>query len=253
MQHCRIRLVSCLITRSSSSGTLTVTPAPLTSAATSTSRVYGHANPSLSGTISGLKNNDQISATFSSPADLTSPVGNYPILPIFTDPGGKLGNYTVNATGTLTVTPAPLSVTIADASRVYGDPNPAFTGSINGIRNNDNITLAPTTTATQTSPVGTYPIVAGFNDPTDKIGNYAVTSNTATLTVTPAPLTIQANNATGTCRAAVPNRSQERSRESRITTTSRPATAPRLIRPVRLGHIPSLPLRTRTRCSATTM
>jgi hypothetical protein len=44
--------------------------------------------------------------------------------------------------------------------------------------------------------VGTYPIVAGFNDPTNKISNYAVTSNTATLTVTPAPLTIQANNAT---------------------------------------------------------
>ncbi len=188
----------------STNGTLTVTPAVLTAAATSTSRVYGHANPSLSGTISGLKNNDQISATFASTADLTSAVGTYPILPTFTDPGGKLGNYTVNATGTLTVTPAPLSVTIANASRVYGDPNPAFTGSINGLRNGDNITLAPTTTATQTSPVGTYPIVAGFNDPTNKIGNYAVTSNTATLTVTPAPLTIQANNATGTAGQPFP-------------------------------------------------
>jgi len=188
----------------STNGTLTVTPAPLTAAATSTSRVYGHANPSLSGTISGLKNNDQISATFSSPADLTSPVGTYPILPVFNDPGGKLGNYTVTSTGTLTVTPQPLSVTIADASRVYGDPNPVFTGSINGLRNNDNITLAPTTTATPTSPVGTYPIVAGFNDPTNKIGNYAVTSNTATLTVTPAPLTIQANNATGTAGQPFP-------------------------------------------------
>jgi hypothetical protein len=87
---------------------------------------------------------------------------------------------------------------------VYGDPNPAFTGSINGIRNNDNITLAPTTTATPASPVGAYPIVAGFNDPDGKIGNYAVTSNTATLTVTPAPLTIQANNATGTAGQPFP-------------------------------------------------
>jgi hypothetical protein len=188
----------------STNGTLTVTPAPLTAAATSTSRVYGHANPSFSGTISGLKNNDQISATFSSPADLTSPVGTYPILPTFSDPGNKLGNYTVTATGTLTVTPQPLSVTIADATRVYGDPNPAFTGSINGLRNGDNITLAPTTTATPTSPVGTYPIVAGFNDPDNKIGNYSVTSNTATLTVTPAPLTIQANNATGTAGQPFP-------------------------------------------------
>ena len=180
----------------SSNGTLTVNPAPLTAAATSTSRVYGHANPSLSGTISGLKNNDQISATFASPADLNSAVGTYPILPVFNDPGGKLGNYAVTSTGTLTVTQAPLSVTIANASRLYGDPNPVFTGSISGIRNNDNITLAPTTTADPTSPVGTYAIVAGFNDPDGKIGNYAVTSNTATLTVNPAPLTIQAANAT---------------------------------------------------------
>src|SRR5882724_984966 len=180
----------------SNNGALTVSPAPLTAAGTSTSRVYGHANPSLSGTISGLKNNDPISATFSSPADLNSAVGAYPILPTFNDQAGKLGNYTVTSTGTLTVTPQPLSVTIADASRLYGDPNPVFTGSINGIRNNDNITLAPTTTANPTSPVGTYAIVAGFNDPAGKIGNYTVTSNTATLTVNPAPLTVQANSFT---------------------------------------------------------
>ncbi|MFL6387045.1 MAG: MBG domain-containing protein [Terriglobales bacterium] len=179
----------------STNGTLTVSPAPLTAAATSTSRVYGHANPSLSGSISGLKNNDQISATFASTADLNSAVGTYPILPVFNDPGGKLGNYAVTATGTLTVTQQPLSVTLANATRLYGDPNPVFTGSINGLRNNDNITLAATTTADPTSPVGTYAIVAGFNDPDGKIGNYAVTSNTATLTVNPAPLTIQANNA----------------------------------------------------------
>ena len=87
-------------------------------------------------------------------------------------------------------------MTLANATRLYGDPNPVFTGSINGLRNNDNITLAPTTTANPTSPVGSYAIVAGFNDPDSKIGNYAVTSNTATLTVNPAPLTIQANDAT---------------------------------------------------------
>ncbi|HEY2233990.1 MAG TPA: MBG domain-containing protein [Candidatus Angelobacter sp.] len=179
----------------SSNGTLTVSPAPLTAAATSASRVYGHANPSLSGSISGLKNNDPISATFASPADLNSAVGTYPILPVFNDPALKLGNYTVTTTGTLTITPQALSVTLANATRLYGDPNPVFTGSLNGLRNNDNITLAPTTTADPTSPVGTYAIVAGFNDPDGKIGNYAVTSNTATLTVNPAPLTIQANNA----------------------------------------------------------
>ena len=50
----------------------------------------------------------------------------------FNDPGNKLGNYNVVATGTLTITPAPLTASAADASRLYGDANPAFTGTLSG-------------------------------------------------------------------------------------------------------------------------
>jgi hypothetical protein len=48
-----------------------------------------------------------------------------------------------------------LTVTAANASRVYGDPNPTFTGTITGIKNGDNITAVYATTATPASPVGT--------------------------------------------------------------------------------------------------
>ena len=40
----------------------------------------------------------------------------------------------------LTVSPAPLTVTAGNASRLYGNPNPLFSGTISGIANSDNIT-----------------------------------------------------------------------------------------------------------------
>jgi 6-phosphogluconolactonase (cycloisomerase 2 family) len=178
----------------SNNGILTVAPAPLAATATSATRLYGDPNPAFSGTITGLKNGDNITATFSSAATAASPVGTYPIVPSFIDPAGKLGNYTVTSSGTLTVTPAPLTASAANASRVYGDPNPVFTGTITGLRNGDNITES-FTSAGPASPVGTYAIVPALVDPTGKAGNYTVTFSNGTLTVTPAPLSVAAANA----------------------------------------------------------
>jgi hypothetical protein len=178
-----------------SSGTVTVSPATLTAAATSVSRVYGDPNPVFTGTITGLKNSDVITATFSAAADATSAVGTYPITATFTDPGNKLTNYTVVASGTLTITPAPLTASAADASRLYGDPNPAFTGTVSGQRNGDNITATFTSPAVAGSPVGTYPIVPTLVDPNNKAANYTLSATSGTLTVTPAPLSVTANSA----------------------------------------------------------
>jgi hypothetical protein len=61
--------------------------------------------------------------------------------------------------------------------------NPIFTGSITGIQNADNITATYSTTATPSSPVGTYPIVPSLVDPHSRLGNYVVTTNNGTLTV----------------------------------------------------------------------
>ena len=178
-------------------GTLTVNPAPLTVTVASLSRFYGDPNPVFTGTITGIKNGDNITATYSSTATQASPVGTYPIVATLVDPDSKLSNYTVtNTPGTLTVNPAPLVVTAANATRLYGDPNPVFTGTITGIKNGDNITAVYATTATVTSPVGTYPITPGLVDPGNKLGNYAVTLNNGTLTIAPAPLTVTAANAT---------------------------------------------------------
>ncbi|HEX3586999.1 MAG TPA: MBG domain-containing protein, partial [Candidatus Angelobacter sp.] len=184
-------------TVTSTNGTLTVTPAPLSVVAANATRFYGDPNPVFTGTITGIKNADNITATYSSVADPTSAPGTYPIVPALVDPTGKLSNYTVTSTdAVLTVSPAPLVVTAANASRLYGDPNPAFTGSISGVKNGDTFSLSFSSVADATSAVGTYPIVPALTDPNNKLPNYSVTINNGTLTVNPAPLTVSAANAT---------------------------------------------------------
>jgi hypothetical protein len=186
-------------------GTLTISPAPLTVSAASASRLYGDPNPAFTGTITGLKNGNNISAIFSAAADPTSPVGTYAIIPTLVDPNNQLGNYTVTLNnGVLVVNPAPLSVAADSAARLFGDPNPVFTGTLTGVRNGDNITATFASAADPTSPVGTYPIVPTLLDPANKLANYVVTSTNGVLTVTPAPLAIQADDATGTAGQAFP-------------------------------------------------
>ena len=90
----------------------------------------------------------------------------------------------------LVVLRAPLSVTANSATRAFGATNPAFTGTIAGLQNADNITATYTCSATPGSPPGTYPIVASLNDPGSRLGNYTVTTNNGTLTVTCAAITV---------------------------------------------------------------
>ncbi|MEA2240161.1 MAG: hypothetical protein QOC81_4885 [Thermoanaerobaculia bacterium] len=97
-------------------------------------------------------------------------------------------------TVTLTVTQAPLSVTAANAAKRYGAPLPILSGVLTGVVNNDPLTPVFATTASLNSPAGTYPITAGIADPNGRLRNYAVTTTGATLTVTPAPLSITVIN-----------------------------------------------------------
>src|SRR6476646_4070734 len=88
---------------------------------------------------------------------------------------------------------ATLVVTPLHAGRFYGDPNPEFTGTITGL-SGDNITAIYTTVANPGSAVGDYSIVATLVDPDNKLGNYTVVINTGNLTVTPAPLSVVADD-----------------------------------------------------------
>ena len=54
--------------------------------ANNASRTYGATNPAFNGTITGVQNGDNITATYGTTATTASPVGTYPITPTLVDP-----------------------------------------------------------------------------------------------------------------------------------------------------------------------
>lgn len=180
-----------------SNGTLTVNKATLTAKANDKSREYGDNNPQLDVTYTGFVNGESENVlttplSISTSATKTSNVGDYPILVS----GGNANNYTFSyKQGLLTVTKAPLSAMVNDATRTYGSDNPSFSLSYTGLKNNETVpawTSSPTfsTTASKASDVGTYSVSAGC-----VAKNYDVNVRPGTLTITPASLTLKANNA----------------------------------------------------------
>ena len=242
---------------------LVVSRAPLTVTAANATRSYGQANPAFTGTMTGLLNGDNITASYSCSATTGSPVGTYPITPALVDPANRQTNYTVSLingalsiitagesltwaspaaitygtalttnqlnatasvpgsfaynptngavlnTGTnvlsviftptdtvdyssvtdavsLVVSRAPLTVTAANATRSYGQANPAFTGTMTGLLNGDNITASYSCSATTGSPVGTYPITPALVDPANRQTNYTVSLINGALSITTA-------------------------------------------------------------------
>ncbi|MCX6883648.1 MAG: MBG domain-containing protein, partial [Verrucomicrobia bacterium] len=179
-------------------GVLTVEQAVVTVAANNSSRTYGSTNPVFTASYTGWLNSDNETVLGGAPSLTTlavpsSTVGTYPITAAI----GTLTatNYSFAFTnGTLTVNKAEMSITANATNRVYGDANPALTGTVTGVMNDDNITGSYTTVATVLSPAGTYDIVPSLIDPGSKLGNYSVTTNRALLTVTKAAVTAAADN-----------------------------------------------------------
>ncbi|MFO0967351.1 MAG: MBG domain-containing protein [Gemmataceae bacterium] len=198
---------------------LSITPKQLTYNATSVSRPYGSANPSLSGSVSGFVNGDTLgSATtgtlaFATTATTASNVGSYAI----TGSGltANNGNYTFaqasgNATA-LTVTAATLAYVANSATKIYGDAIPTLSGSVTGLVNGDTLSGVTTgtatfsTTATAASNVGNYAITGSGLTLTSS--NYVfgqAAGNATALTINPATLTYNANSATKVYGAGVP-------------------------------------------------
>ena len=91
-------------------GTLTIDPTPLTVTPADQSKVYGNTFTDFTGAITGLKNDDAITASYSSTGSAASAPAfgsPYDITATLADPDGKLGNctFTLN-TGHMTVTGA---------------------------------------------------------------------------------------------------------------------------------------------------
>ncbi|MEJ2883491.1 MBG domain-containing protein [Pedobacter sp. GR22-6] len=191
-------------TISYTAGTLNVGKKALTVNNTDRSKVYGEvlANADFAGSITGLVNNDNITASRNSTGAVAIAVvgASYPIVATLADPGSKLANYTVtNANATLTVTPKALTITANNDSKVYGDTKTlagtAFssTGLING-NTVTGVTLSSTgSVATATVSGGPYAIDASAAVGTG-LNNYIISYNAGSLTVSQKALAVTNTN-----------------------------------------------------------
>jgi hypothetical protein len=158
---------------------LTITPRPAAVTPNAASKVYGSADPALTGTLSGFLAGDGVTATYSRTAG-EMVLGSPYTISATLSPAGVLSNYSITYnTANFTITPKAATVTAANKSKAYLAPNPTLTAAVTGTVNGDTLSYTLATTATQTSVPGTYPITVtlGSNP------NYSVTKTDGTLTI----------------------------------------------------------------------
>ena len=179
--------VSCAITIPPNNNAFVYTQRPTLSVTVDNqTRLYGDANPNFSFSSTGLLNGDGLANAVSggptTAANTGSNVGNYAI------GGAALGSpagYVLNiVAGTLNVTPATLTYVADPATRGQQQPNPVFTGSVTGLRNEDSLSAATTGTL----------VWATLATPSSAPGNYAI--NGAGLSATNYVFTQAESNAT---------------------------------------------------------
>lgn len=152
----------------------------VTLTANSYNKVYGDDNPAFEYTVTeGAIASG--SPSFSCEATNTSPAGTYNII----IEKCSVSNNTVNlVNGTLTITKAPLTVSIKDVVREQGEENPQFEIIYEGwkLQDSESVLLkkpVATTTATKDSPSGEYVITVGGGEAL----NYELRYESGKLTV----------------------------------------------------------------------
>ena len=196
-------------------GNLTVTRATLTVTANNTNRLYGAANPAFTASYSGFVNGENTSVLSGTPSVTTSAtassnVAGSPYAITVTQGTLSAANYTIDfVNGSLSITPATLTVTANNTNRVYGAANPAFTVAYSGFVNGENTSVlsgAPsvTTSATASSNVAGNPYAITVTQGTLSAANYTFDFVSGSLSITPATLTVTANNTNRVYGAANP-------------------------------------------------
>jgi hypothetical protein len=188
-----------------------VTPASLTiSPAAGQSKAYGANLPALSYAPTGFVNGDTaalLGGALGTTATTASAVGTYAFTLGSLSAGGNYTLALADSAPTFDVTPASLTVTPgAGQSKVYGANLPALGYAPSGFVNGDGasvLTGALGTTATVSSPVGSYAYTLGS---LAAGGNYTLVlaASPPTFAVTPATLTVTAKSATRAYGAANP-------------------------------------------------
>ena len=194
-----------------SNGTLTVTRAGLTVIANDASKVYntmkafnGTEFTTLPATLPAGVAVNSVTLTSEKAANAATAAGTYKNEIVPSDAvGSKLNNYDIAySNGTLTVTKAALTIKANDASRAYGTTK-SFAGTEfttlpatlpAGVAVNS-VTLTSAKAASAATAAGTYKDeIAPSAAVGTGLGNYSITYQKGTLTVTKVPLTIVADD-----------------------------------------------------------
>ncbi|MDD5335186.1 MAG: MBG domain-containing protein [Rhodoferax sp.] len=188
-------------------GTATINPAHLTVTADDKTRVYGAANPALSTTVSGFVNGETASTaagyagagTAATTASAVTAVGTAAI----TAGAGSLTatnyDFPTLVNGTLTINPAPLTVTASNVSKTYGQVPTLSAFTTAGLVNGETIGSVSETSpgAAATAAVAGSPYVitpSGATGGSFLATNYTIGYANGALTVAPAALTVTASN-----------------------------------------------------------
>jgi hypothetical protein len=175
----------------------------ITITASSATIAYGDPLPEITPSYTGLptgQTETTVPATCSTEATPASLPGTYDTVCTGADQAGSTITY---VDGTLTITPAPVTVTASSASMPFGGSVPTITASYDGLLDGD---IAPavlpvcSTTATSSSPAGTYSSsCSGADDP-----KYSFTYVDGVVGVGTTVVTVTASSPSSTYGSAAP-------------------------------------------------
>lgn len=176
-------------------GTFTITPVDVSVTVDDLTKVYGSATKEFTYKVTGLVGEDKLKdvevACAKCSKDNLENVGDYEIAATVKE--GSNPNYTVTTTpGKLTVTPKAATVTVADTAKTYGDEDPKFTFTTEGLVTATESLKDATISRAEGEKVGTYKIDVAFADGSNP--NYKLTITPGTLTINPKAVTLTADN-----------------------------------------------------------
>ncbi|SNZ19216.1 MBG domain-containing protein [Cohaesibacter gelatinilyticus] len=178
-------------------GTWTVNRRPIYIFPHDQSRQYGAANPTLTYDVGwrGLVNGDVLNGSLDTPANVSSPVGQYAITAgTLTNANNPNYDISVESYGSneqpvfLHVTPAPLTITASDATKYLGQYFQPTSYTVAGLLNMDSVdalTLFSSGSPTSAA-IGNYDIVPSQASG-QGLSNYSITYVNGRLTVQDAP------------------------------------------------------------------
>ena len=171
-------------------GTFVIQPAPATVTVNNVSKSYGDATPEYTYKTTGLIGKDvlkdvTITCAKCSESGLEN-VGKYTVSASVNATSNP--NYKVTTTdGTLTVKQKAATVTLDDAEKTYGDKDPKFTYTTEGLVKGETL-KGVTITRTEGEDVGSYIVSIDFTEGSN--ANYTLTTVPSTLKITQKPVTL---------------------------------------------------------------